>query len=622
VENGRDNLVRIKEIILANFNATIDMVSTPNDAMLLIDYYSFDIILNEVSGFVNTDLTEYISKSFLNSNTPIVYVTEVENIKALMLKKLHPKIVDIVSNSMEEEEIISVMNLYFRFITRERRLLKDITKRRDYAEDELKKYKEYFRNIVGKTTAGILIIDQKGIIQFVNEAAEQIFMRNRSELLNTPFGVIIGNQIKTEIDIVRKNGDVGVGEITTAKTEWKGKPAKLVLINDITDHKRLLESLEYAKLKAQESDMLKTAFLANMSHEIRTPLNGILGFSQLLYQNDLGQEKKKSYIESITSCGNHLLSIVNDIIDIAQIEAGQLTLAESEFDLIKIMEEIYGIFRINKKIVTNNIELKLTLPTKQSIPIRSDKARLKQILFNILNNAVKFTDTGSITFGLEIEKQGMLKFYVKDTGIGIPEIEFQHIFERFRQVELPKERLNEGNGLGLSISKALVNLLGGEIWLESELGKGTVFYFTIKANILENAESSGKENSSLSKKPLFANKKILVVEDEETNFDFIQSLLDACQTTIFWAKNGEEAIEIAKKEDIDIILMDMKLPIKSGYDAVKEIRMLKPDIPIIAQTAYAMAGDKEKILNAGCNDYISKPIKVRDLILKMHHYLN
>ncbi|NJK85367.1 MAG: response regulator [Bacteroidales bacterium] len=220
-------------------------------------------------------------------------------------------------------------------------------------------------------------------------------------------------------------------------------------------------------------------------------------------------------------------------------------------------------------------------------------------------------------------KPRQLSFSVKDTGIGIPEIELVNIFERFRQVELPKDRLNEGNGLGLSISKALVKLMGGDIWVESEMRKGTVFYFTIKAKVSEKESSPDLKKTILKDRTShFANRKILIVEDEETNFLFIKSLLDPCESIILWAKDGAEAIEMAKNEDIDIILMDMKLPVKSGYEAVREIRLIKPSIPIIAQTAYVMGGDKEKILNAGCNDYISKPIQIKDLFVKMNSYFN
>ncbi|NJK85369.1 MAG: hypothetical protein HC906_04755 [Bacteroidales bacterium] len=200
------------------------------------------------------------------------------------------QIIDVIPVTIAKNELISLLYVYIRFSEREKKLSSDL----ESFENKLKNHQEYFRNIVGKTSAGIIITDEEGIIQFINEAGEQIFLRKKSELLCTPFGVIHENEIKKEIDIVRKNGDVGIGELTTVKTEWKGKPAKLILINDITDHKQMQEKLDHARLKALESDRLKTAFLANMSHEIRTPLNGILGFSQFLTQENITDMRKKS----------------------------------------------------------------------------------------------------------------------------------------------------------------------------------------------------------------------------------------------------------------------------------------------------------------------------------------
>jgi len=253
--------------------------------------------------------------------------------------------------------------------------------------------------------------------------------------------------------------------------------------------------------------------------------------------------------------------------------------------------------------------------------INSDPLRLRQVLINSMNNAVKFTDKGEIRFGYEMNGKDMLRFHVEDTGIGIPTGEFANIFERFRKVDRIKNKLYEGNGLGLSISRALVQLLEGQIWLKSELDVGTSFYFTIKAPA-SNKPSLTDRTTAAKKEEAFRNKKILIVEDEENNYYFLESAIKDYETIIYWAKDGEEAIQIAQNEQIDLILMDMKLPVKSGYEAVKEIRKTHPDVPIIAQTAYAMGGDKDKVMAAGCNDYISKPIKVNELIFKMSSFLN
>jgi signal transduction histidine kinase/DNA-binding response OmpR family regulator len=627
VEEDEKFLHYFGEVLNANFPVAIDSSVSARKAILLIDYHTYDLIcINiEMSGMREVELPDYINKSFLNSKTPMVFLSSADPAKRTAPTYSFEGILDVIHKPIIESELIHSVQLYFHFIKKEnehKHLLQYEIKKREQAEAELKRSRENFNNIVDKSTSGILIVGEDGIIQFINDIGEQIFLRKKEELIGQSFGMIAGYQTKTEIDIVRRNGEVGIGEITLADTEWKGKPAKLVFINDITKHKKMQENLEEARLKAMESDNLKTAFLANMSHEIRTPLNGIMGFSQLLDKNNLDPIKKHLYLHSIISCGNYLLDIINDIIDIAQIESGQITIAPYAFDLMELMKEIEELYSINNKVLANNLELICDVPAVQSMIIRTDPSRLRQILINLLNNAVKFTDNGKISFGFEVQNEDTLRFYVSDTGIGIPKNEFENIFERFRKVDRIKNKLYEGTGLGLSISKALVQLLGGVIWLESEPEVGTSFYFSIKAQKVDKSALSTQMAFTSDSNQSFHNKKILIVEDEETNFYFIESAIKNYETIIYWAKDGEEAVEIARRENIDLILMDMKLPVKSGYEAVKEIRLLNPNVPIIAQTAYAMGGDRDKVIAAGCNDYISKPIKVNELVFKMNAYLN
>ena len=627
VDLKRNDIDFLRNVISSNFSVSIDTALAQKEAIDLIDYHAYDLILIHPEPKDNNGLrlVEYIQASFQNSNAAIILITEDEFVEEYLPADTLEKMVEFISWPINERELLRMLRLFFKSLKKEQELInfnQEEIKRRQAAETEMHKSRENFINIVDKSNAAILIIDQDGNIQFINQAGEQIFMRPKEELVGHQFGTILGYEDRTEIDIIRRNGDIGVGEITTINTEWKGLPAKLVLINDITKHKRLQESLMQAMEKALESDRLKTAFLANMSHEIRTPLNGVIGFSQLLDTEDLDQERKHFYVSSIISCGNYLLNIINDIIDIAQIESDQLVINKSKFDIIPMINEIYEMYRINARVISKNLELSMEYPKINSMFIESDPFRLKQIVINLLNNATKFTDSGKIGFGFEL-KGNNVQFFVRDTGRGIPEGEFETIFNRFQQLQAPKDRLNEGNGLGLAISRSLVHMLNGTIWLESTINVGTTFYFTIPA-IHNGIDLVPEEQfSKVSKvKAGFKNKKILVVEDEETNFYFIQAIIKDFGTIIYWAKNGEEAVDIAMKEDIDLILMDMKLPLKSGYDAVKEIRLQKPKIPIIAQTAYAMSNDKDKVMAVGCNDYIAKPINVNELMNKMNSFLN
>ena len=624
VNHIKDDLNSLLKIANKDLSLSIDPAITTKEAILFIDYHTYDLVIANIdtTGMELEQFVNYINQSFLNSKTPIVLHSKSKNDN---LQNLRNIVFDIIEQPLSELNLIQILQFYFRQTIREKAkaaaLHQEIHKR-ELLGLELEKSRENFQNIVEKSNVGILIVDQSGIIRFINEISQQIFLRHTEELIGSPFGLIFDDDKITEISIIRKNGEVGIGEISATKTQWKGEPCQLILINDITNHKKLQENLEIAIEKTQESDRLKTAFLANMSHEIRTPLNGILGFSQLMEKNDIDPEKKHFFLSSIFACGNHLLDIINDIIDIAQIESGQLKISKKEFYIKEVLNEVYEMFRIHSKIISNKIEFKFSTSDLLNFNIYSDQTRFRQILANLINNAIKFTEKGSIEVGVTIVDDDVLKFYVKDSGIGISESEHENIFKRFRQVSDTKERLNEGNGLGLSISKALVELLGGTISMESKIGEGSVFYFTIPLNPDNHKAVPIITYSKQSPNNEIKIKKILVVEDDEINFLFIQSVIKDMATTILWAKDGLEAVNIARRENVDLVLMDMKLPIMNGYEATKKIRLMFPNLPIIAQTAFAMGGDKDKVMAAGCNDYISKPIKINDLIYKMSAFFN
>jgi PAS domain S-box-containing protein len=377
----------------------------------------------------------------------------------------------------------------------------------------------------------------------------------------------------------------------------------------------LNEEIRIAKEKAEESDRLKSAFLANMSHEIRTPMNGIVGFSTMLADPKLLKETRDAYLKIVNSSCDQLLHIVNDIIDISKIEAGQIDLSETSFDLRELFGEISSFYSTTAR--EKGVELIIkpfsgTLSEKYHII--SDRTKLRQVLDNLLSNAVKFTESGKITIKCELVNNS-LQFEIEDTGIGIPPELREVVFERFRQVETSYTKKYGGTGLGLSITKAYVEKIGGEIWLSSELGKGSTFSFRIpykpvvEGEISEETVLKPSQNNHIKE-----NLTVLIVEDEEINWMFLNEILKKKVTTIH-AVNGKSAIEhLQKHPEISIVLMDIKLPDINGLDLTKMIKTINSEIVVIAQTAFALAGDREKAIEAGCNDYITKPVKREDLL--------
>jgi PAS domain S-box-containing protein len=366
--------------------------------------------------------------------------------------------------------------------------------------------------------------------------------------------------------------------------------------------------LEKAKQKAEISDKLKSAFLENMSHEIRTPLNGIIGFSELMIKNDdLSTEEKFKYTAIIKKCSSGLLQIVNDILDISALESGNFQLREKPFEVKQILEDIFELYKTRITESEKNVLLKLK-PALSNIILDTDEDRLRQILINLMDNAVKYTYVGSIEFGIYEFDNSHVTFFVKDTGTGIRKEYHQLIFNRFMQVGKSRRKPHGGNGLGLSIVKELLKLMKGDIWLDSEVGQGTAFYFSLPhANMLKFTENNNGEGTGLFK--LRKGLHILIVEDDKINMMYLKELLIDFEPVFGETQFGNEALELVKKKPFDIIFMDIRLPDMDGLEVVREIRKFDKTTPIIAQTAYAMTSDEEKSLRAGCNAYISKPIK-------------
>lgn len=371
-----------------------------------------------------------------------------------------------------------------------------------------------------------------------------------------------------------------------------------------------LTELEEAKQKAEESDRLKMSFLANMSHEIRTPMNAIMGFADLLDLEDAPFDKRKKFTRTIRERTKDLLNIINDLLDISRIESNTLRIVETSGDINNVLLEITDFFRIkNEEIFSKPITFRLIneLNNDENF-IVADFERIKQILINLIENAFKFTESGTITLGCKLKDKNTLLFSVKDTGIGIPKDKQNVIFERFRQVdESFLTREYGGAGLGLSICKGIIELINGSIWVESEFGIGSTFYFTLPYN--RNIDNKLRNKELIKKTHDFKGKTILIVEDTKANMELLHEVLESSGVNIISAENGKLAMtQFYRHPEIDLVLMDIRLPDSNGFDLTRKMLAERREIKVIAQTAYASSDDMQKCLEAGCIDFIAKPI--------------
>jgi len=395
-----------------------------------------------------------------------------------------------------------------------------------------------------------------------------------------------------------------------------------VMEEELNERRKVDTELKTALQKAEDANYLKNAFLANISHEIRTPMNGILGFTQLLENPDLTIDQQHQYIDIIKKSSDRILNTINGLLDISRIEIGEMRVSIGE---VNLNEQIVGIYKFFKpEVEKKGIRLSYitSLKDKDSY-IKTDHEKINAILTNLVKNAIKYTEKGSIEFGYNI-KGNNLEFFVKDTGVGISHEMKTMIFERFRQVYESNSRSYEGLGLGLSISKSYAEMLGGKIRVESKKGEGSVFYFTIPYVACKEKEVIYKESLFTDSQDSHIKKlKILIAEDEEISNLLITLMLEIFGHEMFNAKDGAEAVELCKTNpDIDLVLMDIKMPKMNGLDATMKIRQFNKDVIIIAQTAYVLTYDKEKALEAGCNDYITKPLKQDVLISLMKRYFD
>ncbi len=495
----------------------------------------------------------------------------------------------------------------------------------DKAELAEEKYLELF----DFAPIGYLTLSKKGEIIELNFSAANMLGKERSKLINGIFEFYISVDTRHIYNqFIEKVFKSKVKESCEVMLVMRGHMPKylnitgivskngrqcLIMLHDITIRKLAEKDLLVAKDKAEENDRLKSVFLANISHEIRTPMNGILGFAKLLKQAELTYEEKLQFINIIEESGFRLLNIVNDLVDFSKIESGQMNFSHAPSNINEQIYTIYTFFKYEVERKGMQFSFKNSLPENESIII-TDREKIYAILTNLVKNAIKFSNEGTIEFGYE-KKDDYLEFFVRDTGIGIAKEKHEAIFKRFVQANDSLSRNFEGAGLGLAITKAYVELLGGNIWVESEVGKGSVFYFTIPYNSQFEEDVNIENGYPVEEVPLKLS-KVLVVEDNEVSIMLFTQLIGKYCDQILIARNGVEAVKACKQNpDIEIVLMDISMPIMDGYEATRQIRKFDKDMVIIAQTAHAFENEKEKILAVGCNDYISKPIDA--YLLKM-----
>ncbi len=522
---------------------------------------------------------------------------------------------------------------------------------RKQKEEELEIEKTYFEQLFQNIPEATVIQEYPGTITDANVAFNRLFGFNDGEVVGKRLDDLIipeeyrkeaaeytersfnGQVIETETVRMKKNGErIEVSLIITPFRISENKTIIYALYRDIRKKKEVERKLLAAKEKAEEADRMKTAFLTNMSHEIRTPMNAILGFAQLLSTEELSGEQKIEYVNIIKNSGDSLLRLIDDILDLAKLEAGQIVVKEEYVDLDELMESLFVTFKklLSSHYHADTIKLKMK-EKKHKLPfkIKTDPMRLRQILNNLLSNAVKFTHEGYVAFGYDVlREEGEILFFVQDTGIGIPGDKLDLIFRRFQQVDSSKTRVYPGTGLGLAISKRLTNLLGGKIWVESEEGKGSRFSFTIPLKTVEagiDVRIAPVSGEGTDVKKNIIGKSILIAEDDEFNFVYLREVLEQAGFNVFHAGSGKEAVHFFKeskgKPAVDLVLMDIEMPGMNGYEATEIIKKDFSDIPVIAQTAYASSEEKNKCLAAGCDSYLAKPLQIDVLLSEIKKYL-
>jgi len=514
---------------------------------------------------------------------------------------------------------------------------RDVTKRKT-ATREL----TIHQFIVASTKLPIILLKPNGRINYANTAATEMFggdaggIKGRSvDNMSLVFNqynnidallkaVISKRHLSLEAEFIPDQRPKRTLTLIFNCLQLENEEFICLFVQDITSQKHAQEELTAAKERAEKSDRLKSSFLANVSHEIRTPLNGILGFAELLKYADNDDPDRKKYIDIIYESGNTLLQIIEDILDISKIESGQIKVNLTDFNLTKLLNEVYQLFQHKIVTASGKIQLHLRLPSfaedEAGIPVRTDEIRLRQILNNLISNAIKFTPEGAVEIGCRVSGE-YLELYVRDTGIGIPKEKQKLIFEPFRQADDTISRTYGGTGLGLAIAASYAKLLNGHITLESEPGRGSTFSLVIpRGSDIAIPIDHGDRKLHNCKWP---DRKVLVAEDDYTSFLFINKIITDTGAQVIHVESGKEAIrQCIADRSINAVLMDVRLPDVDGWEATSKIKATRPHLPIIIETANALSQDREKSAACGSDAFLTKPIRKEDLLATLAKFFD
>jgi len=588
-----------------------------NEAKVILYYIFFLVLMLTIIFIISLFITKYFMTGF-NKLTEFLR----------NLGKNNFRFIDKYEIDRYPEEIANVYKELRNFVA----LLILRERQRDRALKRAEENEKRYRELADLLPQSIFEIDNLGNFTYVNKSWYKNFLYTPDDLkegLNIIETLVYegGDSILSNVKFenssfiaIRKDGSVFPASVYTDFIIKDDHIAgKRGIIIDVTERNAYIKALQEEMKKAKNADKLKSSFLANMSHEIRTPMNAIIGFSNLLIKEDLTEEQKNEFAYYIRSSGELLLNLIDDIIDIAKIEAGQLKIHKKDCNLNELLEELKNtIINLKNQHKKENIDIVL-LKFHEDIIIKTDPFRLKQILNNLLINALKYTEKGYIKFGV-FEKDRELEFFVSDTGVGLTREELGKIFSIFERTKFSEEKNISGTGLGLAISKNLVELMGGNMWVDSTPGVGTTFYFTLPFIKSGNQKVGLENNISLNANFNWNDKTILLLEDDDASVLFYKELFKTTECKLIHSKKGWEALNIIKNNKIDLILLDIHLPDINGLELAKIIKE-KYSIPIIAQTAFAMSGDKELCIESGCDDYMAKPVDTITLLNKIHKLL-
>ncbi len=608
------------ENLLGHVQADIEIKKDKLIGEIEIAYILTSILLIIVSIFISYIISRKITQ-------PMQALSQ--SIKLLVKQNFRQK--QAISLKTKQKEIKVLATEFNRMLEQ----LRIHEEQSDSAQKELLSSEKKFRELTEWLPQGVFEVDMGGNLTYANQAMKKQFGLNDDDLKAHIKVDSLFKELNEEKPEGTENGKQN--EVIALTKDGKSFHALLYMNNtldsqgqrglfiDISERRAYLEELKKEKAKAEKSDKLKSAFLANMSHEIRTPMNAIIGFAEILKDPSLTTEERAEFIGHINTNGETLLNLIEDIIDIAKIESGHIRIEPATTNLREMFHELELSMNEVRKIHASD-QVKLindqTNDTNTDY-ILTDPLRLRQVLINLLTNALKFTDSGSVRFGYQIKHDCQrILFYVRDTGIGIPEDKLQIIFERFRKVYSYETKHYRGTGLGLYISKTIINHMEGEIWVNSTVGEGSTFTFEIpyipqlKKITIPKPHIKPYNNS-------IENARILIAEDQEFNFLLLKTILEKSKAKVYQVKNGVEVLDyFFDKKKADVVLMDLHMPKMDGYEAIQQLKKFHPEIPIIVQTANAMAGEKEKCLQLGADEYIAKPVNQQELISKIARLIN